>query len=344
MRRSMTMGLCAISLIACSAVDQSVGAVENVSKPAALPVGTCINMGNMLEPEKEGAWGGALIVPEDFARIKAAGFDTVRIPVRWHNKTQQQAPWKVDPAWMDRVQTVVDQALAADLNVILNSHHFDPIFEDPAGVAEWHGAVWKQIAERFAGYPDDTLWFELENEPHDKLDNSNLIETLAPSYDAVRAVSATRPVIYGGQNWSGVDSLATLPLPDDPNVYPTFHYYDPFAFTHQGADWVAPDVPPPGRTFPTQEDRAMLARDAAKVAAYIERTGKVPFMGETGAYDKHISTADRVTYHRTVREAFAPTGIGMCAWAYANTFPFWDRQSGKWLPGMRAAMGLPEDD
>ena len=109
--------------------------------PAALPVGTCINMGNMLEPEKEGAWGGALIVPEDFSRIKAAGFDTVRIPVRWHNKTQQQAPWKVDPAWMDRVQTVVDQALAADLNVILNSHHFDPIFEDPAGVAEWHGAV-----------------------------------------------------------------------------------------------------------------------------------------------------------------------------------------------------------
>ena len=58
--------------------------------PAALPVGTCINMGNMLEPEKEGAWGGALIVPEDFSRIKAAGFDTVRIPVRWHNKTQQQ--------------------------------------------------------------------------------------------------------------------------------------------------------------------------------------------------------------------------------------------------------------
>ncbi|MEO2039304.1 MAG: cellulase family glycosylhydrolase, partial [Martelella sp.] len=112
-------------------------------------------MGNMLEPEKEGAWGGALIVPEDFARIKAAGFDTVRIPVRWHNKTKQETPWTVDPAWMDRVQTVVDEALAADLNVILNSHHFDPIFEDPAGVAEWHGAVWKQIAERFAAARTD---------------------------------------------------------------------------------------------------------------------------------------------------------------------------------------------
>ena len=344
MRIPMSLGACALAFAACGAVAQQTGNTDVQASTAALPVGTCINMGNMLEPEMEGAWGGAKIVAEDFERIKAAGFETVRIPVRWHNKTLQDAPWTVDPAWMDRVQTVVDQALAADLNVILNSHHFDPIHDDPLAVAEWHGAVWAQIAERFEGYPEDTLWFELENEPHKNFDHSNLLETLTPALEAVREDHPTRAVIIGGENWSGIDSLASLPLPDDPNIHPTFHYYDPFAFTHQGAEWTQPDMPPPGRSFPVAGDRAQLAKDVEKVRAYIERTGKTPFMGETGAYDKHVATPERAAYHRAVREAFEPTGIGMCVWAYANTYPFWDRASGQWLPGMRAAMGLPEDN
>ena len=342
MKPFLTMGLCALSLVTSSTV--SLAATPNVNVSTKLPVGTCMNMGNMLEPEHEGMWGGAPIAAEDFTRIKAAGFDTVRIPVRWHNKTLQQAPWTVEKAWMDRVQQVVDQALAADLNVILNSHHFDPIHEDPLAVAEWHGAVWTQIADRFAGYPEDTLWFELENEPHKNFDHSNLLETLEPAYKAVRAKHPTRAIIYGGENWSGINSLANLPLPEDSNVHPTFHYYDPFMFTHQGASWTGDTPPPPGRTFPTAEDRAQLTKDVEKVRAYIARTGKTPFMGEVGAYDLHIPTEDRAAYHRTVREAFAPTGIGTCVWAYANTFPFWDRDSGEWLPGMRAALGIPESD
>ena len=60
--------------------------------------------------------------------------------------------------------------------------------------------------------------------------------------------------------------------------------------------------------------------------------------------DQHggTSLAERIQYHSAVREAFAPAGIGICAWAYTNTFPFWDRANGRWLPGLRAAFGLPE--
>lgn len=342
MKRTLFLGISLLSLPALGMAQSTPGVAATTASASGLPVGTCVNMGNMLEANQESSWGGAPIAAEDFARISEAGFDTVRLPVRWHNKTLQEAPWTVDEAWMDRVQEVVDQALAADLNVILNSHHFDPIHEDPLAVAEWHGAVWRQIAERFEGYPEDRLWFELENEPHNNFDHSNLLQTLNPALEAVRASHPTRPVIIGGENWSGIDSLATLPLPSDQNIYPTFHYYDPFAFTHQGASWTEPDVPPPGREFPTAEDRQRLAADVDKVRSYIERTGLVPFMGETGAYDLHISTEDRATYHRTVREAFQPTGIGICVWGYANTFPFWDREEGEWLPGMRAAIGLPE--
>ena len=329
-----------LALLAITGLAAPTLSAQTATEPKSLPVGTCINMGNSLEPEQEGSWGGSNINAADFERIAAAGFDTVRIPVRWHNKSQSQAPYTVDPEWMARVTQVVDQALAADLNVILNSHHFDPIHEDPAEVAAWHGGVWKQIADRFADYPEDRLWFELENEPHNEFDNDNLIATLAPAFAAVRASNPTRPVIYGGGNWSGIDSLATLPLPDDANVYPTFHYYEPFDFTHQGAEWAGPDVPPPGRRYGTAADRARLTTDVAKIEAYIERTGLVPFMGETGAYDKHISTAERAQYHRAVFDAFAPTGMGICTWAYANTFPFYDQSAGRWVPGMLESIGL----
>lgn len=333
------MALCLVTMPITSFAHPS---APGITPTAALPVGTCINLGNTLEPETEGAWGGAAATQADLERIAAAGFETVRIPVRWHNKTGSEAPYTIDAVWMDRVQQVVDWALAEDLNVILNSHHFDPIHETPLEVSAWHGAVWQQIAERFAGYPEETLWFELENEPHKNFDHSNLLETLTPAFEAVRALHPERAVIIGGEHWSGINSLATLPLFDDPNVHPTFHYYDPFVYTHQGASWTQPDMPPVGRTFPAPADAAQLAKDVLAIEAYKHRTGKTPFMGEVGAYDAHIPLEDRVVYHRTLTEAFEPTGIGICVWAYANTFPFYDLEKEQWQPGMLAAVGLEE--
>jgi len=306
-----------------------------------LPVGACINMGNHLEPERESGWGGKRIDAADFARIRAAGFDTVRIPVRWSNKVGPQPGYAIDENWLARVTEVVDQALAADLNVILDDHNFEALHEHPDAKRGKLAAIWRQVAAHFADRPTARLWYEIENEPHGALTNANLLATLAPALAAIRETNPDRPVVIGGGNWSGVDSLATLELPDDPNVHPTFHYYEPFDFTHQGATWAGP-VPKAGtRDYGTQADADRLAADVAKVEAYIARTGRTPFMGETGAYDGGSSLAERVQYHAAVHEAFAPSGIGMCAWAYANTFPFWNRQTGQWLPGLREAFGLP---
>jgi endoglucanase len=150
-------------------------------------------------------------------------------------------------------------------------------------------------------------------------------------------------VVIGGDFWSGIDSLAPLELPDDGHVYPTFHYYVQFEVTHQGAGWVKPKPPALGRVYGSADDAERLVRDAAKIRAYIDRTGLVPFMGETGAYDAHISLAQRVQYTRAVHDAFTPLGVGICGWAYTNTFPYYDHKAKRWLPGLRGAAGLPEN-
>ena len=316
-------------------------AAPALAKTDSLPIGRCVNMGNSLETPAEGAWGGKKIDAADFKRIADAGFNTIRLPVRWSTRASDTAPYSIDPAFMARVKTVVDDARKVGLNVILNSHHFEEIHKDPsdANIAKLAG-MWTQIATAFADQPESNLWFEIENEPHDKFNDSNLLKVLNPALAEIRKSNPTRPVIIGGEFWSGVNSLKTLQLPDDPNIVPTFHYYDPFNFTHQGATWVDPS-PPLGRKYGGPEDKKLLQNDLQKVRDYVARTGKTPFMGEFGAYST-VSIEDRVNYQKTIRVAFDQIGIGMCAWAYTNTFPLWDQEKKAWVPGMRDAMGLKE--
>lgn len=311
------------------------------AKTDSLPVGRCVNMGNSLETPWEGAWGGKKVDAADFNRIAKAGFNTIRLPVRWAARAGDTPPYAIDPVFMARVKQAVGEARAAGLNIILDSHHFDELHKDPsdANIAKL-AAMWTQIAAEFAGEPDASLWFEIENEPHDKFNDTNLLKVLSPALTEIRKTNPTRAVIIGGENWSGINSLKTLKLPDDPNIIPTFHYYDPFLFTHQGATWVDPS-PPMGREYGSEEDQKNLAADVQKTRDYIAQTGKTPFMGEFGA-NSTIPTAERVKYQKTVRVAFDAVGIGMCAWAYTNTFPLWDHDKKAWVPGMRDAMGLKE--
>lgn len=327
-----------LSMLQASGAAYAQLAAGSAARTDALPVGACINMGNHLEPPSEGAWGRA-IADDDFAIIAKAGFKTIRLPVRW--TTHLDSADRIDPKFMDRVAKVVGQARAAGLNVILNDHNFEALMTDPDGQKMRLATVWRQIATRFAKEPRDHVWFEIANEPHTKLTNANLLPTLAPALAAIRESNPDRPVIIGGENWSGINSLATLKLPDDPHVVPTVHYYDPFEFTHQGAEWVTPS-PKMGREFGTSADKAQLAADVAKLQAYVQRTGKTPFIGEFGAIDK-IGREQRVLYMDTVRKGWSQAGIGTCAWAYTNTFPLYDSGSRQWVAGMRAAMGLPED-
>ncbi len=148
-------------------------------------LGRGINMGNYLEAEKsadyplgEGSWSdGQKIKAQDFAAIKAAGFSSVRIPVRWSDHASREGPdYAIDPAFMSRVREVLAWARAQDLIVILNCHHYSEISSstDPLPLA-WHTtrlkAIWTQICSAFpiTEYPRDVLVFELLNEPSDRL-------------------------------------------------------------------------------------------------------------------------------------------------------------------------------
>jgi len=250
---------------------------------AAFDMQRCVNMGNSLERDPDAKWG-APIDPTKFASIKAAGFDTVRIPVRWSTYTGDAPTHSIDPVFMAEAENAVDVALSQGLNVILNVHHFEGLMEDPRGEMRHFLAIWRQLATHFSSRPDD-LWFEVLNEPNGKLEGKLMQAAQEVALLAIRESNPDRIVIFGGENWSGINSLPTNIAPTDDNIVYTLHYYDPFGFTHQFAPWVDQELVSEKRSWGSRRDRNDLAK-AVEVIKSFEDVVKHPvFLGEFGVYD-----------------------------------------------------------
>lgn len=218
---------------------------NRVQRPSA-QLGRGVNFGNMLEAPNEGEWG--LFVEEIFFdKAVEAGFDHIRLPVSWTHHAGTQAPYTIDPEFLDRVEFVVDEALAHGLKVLLNDHHHDVLDSNPS--AEWNRflGIWQQIATRFQNRPDAQLYFEILNEPHGQFNNHPELwnQLMVDALAVIRQTNPTRKVVVGPVFWNSVRGLATFSPPEDSNLIATVHYYEPFLFTHQGATWIDP-VPPIG--------------------------------------------------------------------------------------------------
>ena len=81
-----------------------------------------MNLGSALEAYYEGEWGYT-VRQADLVRLKEAGFDTVRLPIRWSAHAEETAPYPIDPEFLARVDEIVGWAEAIDLKIIVNVHH-----------------------------------------------------------------------------------------------------------------------------------------------------------------------------------------------------------------------------
>ncbi len=302
-------------------------------------VQACVNMGNALDAPEEGAWGWS-IETAHFQAIAAAGFDTVRIPIRWSAHTGEAPAFSIDPDFLARVDTVIREARDAGLNVIINVHHFMELMADPQAHRARLMAIWGQLAHYYRHLPKD-VYFEILNEPHDQLQGAAMRDILREAVGIVRTLHPDRAIILGGDQYSKIATLDSLPDLDDPRIVPTFHYYDPFEFTHQDAPWLGEGGPRGPVSWGSRDDRTALTRNA-KTAGKYRLDEDVPLlMGEFGVYNG-VSKAERVAWTRDVRREFEAWGIGWCAWSFTTTFPLWDYETKTWLPGMLDALGLDE--
>src|SRR5262245_43788128 len=69
-------------------------------------LGRGINLGNALEAPQEGAWGVTLEA-DYFRLIKEAGFNSVRIPIRWSAHASTTAPYDIEMHFFQRVDWAI---------------------------------------------------------------------------------------------------------------------------------------------------------------------------------------------------------------------------------------------
>ena len=308
---------------------------------SAFDMTRCVNMGNSLEAPANGEWGMPLDL-EDFARIRAAGFDTVRIPIRWSDYTDADDGFSIRQDFMAQVQKAAAVALDQDLNVVLNVHHFEEMMENPRAEMARFLAIWEQTSAAFSDAPDD-LWFETLNEPYGALKGRVLQNAQQEAVEIIRRTNPERIIILGGEDWSNVDTLNSNIAPPDEHIVYTFHYYDPFDFTHQNAPWTGPDGPKKKRGWGSQADMAELAKAVQTASRFRTQIGRPVFMGEFGVYED-VDAGERVKWTGAVRKAMEEADIPWCLWSFSNSFALYDRNLG-WDEEMVAVLGLdvPKD-
>lgn len=297
-----------------------------------------VNFGNMLEAPNEGDWG--LSVKEEyFDLVKEAGFDFVRLPVKWSAHAATDSPYTIDPAFMARIDEIVNWALQRDLTIIVNIHHYGEIMSDPAGNRDRYLGLWKQIAEHYKDYPA-TVLFELLNEPNDQLNAELWNEYLGESLAIVRETNPARDVIVGPVFWNSHESISTLTIPSDEHLIVTFHYYQPFQFTHQGAEWMGAESQQwLGKTWDeTDAQKAKITSDFDSVADWAQGHGNVRILlGEFGAYSKAPQDS-RVRWTEFVAREAERHGFAWAYWELASGFGVYDPNAHQWREDLLRAL------
>lgn len=328
-RREIVLG--AAALAACGADGQAQPA------PPPFPMRRGVNLGNALEAPNEGDWGYR-IEDDHLAAIADAGFDGVRLPVRWDVHADSTAPFEIDPRFVDRVRTVIETALARDLYVQLDMHHYDGLNQAPQQHSERARDLWLQVAWEMRDF-EDRLIFEPFNEPNGEYwRNATLTEFQRDVIATIKQMRPERTVVVGPGNWQNIDALDDWQPPATANAV-SVHYYEPHSFTHENAEWLGADAPQFGREWGTPADHAAVRGHIERAASWGARHGVAMQLGEFGV-NRALPVQQRAAWTRTVREACDASGMAWCVWDFAGAFPIWDRDRRAFIPPMLEALGL----
>lgn len=291
------------------------------------------NLGNTLDAHSgsgnagltsEQSWGNPVTTKEMITEVKNAGFETIRIPVTWHNHLEREEgsdTFTISSEWLDRVQEVVDYAYDNEMYIILNIHHDtveDAYYPDSAHYDQSENyirTVWEIVADRFRDY-DQHLIFESMNEPR-LVGNSyewNFQESAKECKDSADCINKLNQVFVdtvrasGGNNagrylmvpgyaasLAGVTTdLFVLPTDSAENkLIVSTHAYTPYNFALQSQSESGATDSFPAEGGPGKSDIDYLVNSLYR--KFVSQ-GIPVVMGEYGARNKNNNLQDRVNY------------------------------------------------
>lgn len=311
------------------------------------------NLGNMLEATWIPRNSFAATTQRTIDSVKAAGFNTVRLPVAWFYHSDA-ATYKIDAAWLAHVKKTVDYCIKDSMYVVMNTHWDNGWLDDhinvtdSASVNARQGAHWTQIANYFKDY-NDHLLFASANEPpaKDATGMSVLLSYHQTFINAVRATggnNSSRTLVVQGPS-TDIDLtnklFNTMPTDQIENrLIVEVHYYTPWQFCGLNADanW--------GKMFYYWGQGNHSTTDATRNATWGEESdmdkylglmkakfvdkGIPVIIGEYGAFRKQVPApssqalhnASIISYYRYFVKSATSMGIITYCWDTGGIFDF----------------------
>jgi hypothetical protein len=287
---------------------------------------TCgINIGQTLELEYEPT---RKIQEYYFTDFVNAGFDFVRIPIRWDKHTGATAPYTIDPAWLTRVEQVVDWSLAHGLITIINTHHDDWILANNNPTANdiaRFKAIWTQVADRFKN-KSEKLLFEIANEPNIAI---NLCDNLnAYAIPIIRQTNPTRNIVFGSSG-TQMSTLKQAVIPSDPYLIASIHSYIPWPFAGEAIG-----------TWGSAAEITQIQGIMAEAAAWVEAHNIPILLGEFSARVECEVNA-RTKWFTTHLQEARRQNLAPCVWMDFGWFTlYYDTQieANKWTTAAKNAI------
>ncbi|MCL2265394.1 MAG: glycoside hydrolase family 5 protein [Treponema sp.] len=285
----------------------------------------------------------------DFQNAKSMGVDVIRMPVRLHDMTSGAPNYRLQPLLLKLLDMAVDWAEKYGLYIIIDNHSFSPDIETSDDINKVLIPVWEQIAQRYRNRSDYVV-YEILNEPHG-ISYSRWGEIQGMALAAIRKYDQKHWVIVGGTEWNSYNQLYFIPDYKDSKLIYTFHYYDPFLFTHQGAGWSPPLQYLSGVPFPYDSKRmpsvpselkgtwveynlTNYSKDASpaklldildKVAAFSRQRNVPVFCGEYGVFIPNSHPEDRVRWYEFITNALDRRNISRTSWDYYGGFGIFNK-------------------
>lgn len=356
--------LAVLMLIPCVGSAEEAEAVDNgvmreglTALEATRLMGNGINLGNTLEAcdnnvgiktntplSYETHWGQPKTTQAMIDGMKAAGFDTIRIPVAWMTNATHlyEGDYTIDADYMDRVEEVVCYARKAGMYVIINDHWDGGWYgmfgsesaETRALAMEAYKGMWQQIAERFRDYSDYLIFESANEELGGRFDENSPLycsdsvvtylndderyaltnEINQTFVDVVRATggnNATRFLLIAGYSTDinqTCDDRFQMPKDTvDSKLMVSVHYYDPWSYCGASSAVSA-------TKWGKVSDYEYLDQQLAKMTKFTE-AGYGVVIGEYGALPCSDGLKDNtLAYHTAFLDACTKYNLTNCLW------------------------------
>ena len=215
---------------------------NQLSAQPTLPFTKGVNLTNWFQVNEVGQIQINKYTKKDFEQVKSLGCDVIRLPIHLHSHTSGQPNFEVNPLLFEFLDEIIAWAEDLNMHLILDNHTFDPSGFTPLNIDLPLLKIWPQIASHFNGKYKH-IYFEILNEPNGITEAAwNQIQGKVVT--AIRQVNKEHTIIVGPANWNNYQNLKLMPVYEDKNLIYTFHFYEPFLFTHQGASWTTPSMSP----------------------------------------------------------------------------------------------------